>query len=455
MKDPEGAGEIPGSPAMTTERGGTLQFLASKPRVSAACSLLRLIDGIRGRYYARLLKTMHSKLTHHLIATAAALAVLVACASVPPAPEAKMSDAALDSLAAEAMSATGARGLAIAIIDDGELVTAKAWGARNAAGDPLTPDTIMYGASLTKAVFGYLVLQLTDEGSLDLDQTIASMLPEPLPSYGSEADRRAYGGWGDLAGDERWRAVTPRHSLTHSIGFANFAFLEPDEKLKFHFDPGARYAYSGEGIMLLQFGLERGLGLNVGAELNKRLFAPLGMTNTSLIWRDDFAANLADGFAADGSVEPHDDRSRVRAAGSMDTTITDMGRMAAAMVSGYGLSKEARADFSAPQLAITSASQFPSLIPPPATAPFPGLAAGLGVITFEGPQGRGFYKGGHNDTTGNTMVCIEKGARCVVILANDVRAEAAFPAITKALLGETGLPWRWEYGDMEFVTLGE
>lgn len=373
--------------------------------------------------------------------------LMVACATPTSKPDAS---AKIDAMAAQAMQGTGARGLAIALIENGEVVAAKSYGVRNAKGDPLLPDTIMYGASLTKAAFAYMTMQLVDEGKLDLDKPIAELLAQPLPTYNTPADRSAYGNWGDLVGDERWRAITPRHVLTHSTGFANFAFLEPDRKLRMHFNPGARYAYSGEGIMLLQFGLERGLGLDVGAEMQSRLFAPLGMTRTSLKWREDFAGNLADGFAADGGVEEHDARSRVRAAGSMDTTITDIAKLAAAIVRGDGLRATSHRTFSAPLLAITSQSQFPTLREPPAQAPFPTLAAGLGVLAFDGPQGHGFYKGGHNDTTGNTMVCIERGQRCVVILANDVRAEAAFPWIVKSLLGETGVPWRWEYGDMTF-----
>ena len=69
------------------------------------------------------------------------------------------------------------------------------------------------------------------------------------------------------------------------------------------------------------------------------------------------------------------------------------------------------------------------------------------MVTFRGPQGPGFYKGGHNDSTGNTVVCLLRRPRCLVILSNDVRAEAAFPAIVRQLLGETGLPWQWEYGE--------
>jgi hypothetical protein len=47
---------------------------------------------------------------------------------------------------------------------------------------------------------------------------------------------------------------------------------------------------------------------------------------------------------------------------------------------------------------------------------------------------------------GNTMVCIEQGQRCVVMLGNDVSAEAAFPALVAFVLGDTGVPWDWEYG---------
>jgi CubicO group peptidase (beta-lactamase class C family) len=268
------------------------------------------------------------------------------------------------------------------------------------------------------------------------------MLPKPLPSYGN---LRAYGNWGDLAPDERWRTITPRMALTHSTGFANFAFLEPDRRLKIHFDPGTRYAYSGEGMMLLQFGLEEGLGLDLEAELQRRFFAPLGLMRTSLKWQDRFATDVADGWDADGKPQPHDQRSRVRAAGSMDTTISDMARMAAAMVRGYGLSPRSKRDFSAGSLAITTKQQFPTLLPDTAAAERPQAASAMGVIAFSGPQGAGWYKGGHDEITANTLVCLERGERCVLILSNDVRIEAAFPALVRAVLGETGVPYRWEY----------
>jgi CubicO group peptidase (beta-lactamase class C family) len=376
-----------------------------------------------------------------LLAFVAALAIAPAVTLAAPAP------AAIDAKVKAAISATGAKGLAVAVIEDGQVAFVKAYGVRNAAGAPLTDRTVMYGASITKTVFTDLVLQLVDEGRLDLDRPIAEYLPQPLPSYSSESDTDRYSKWADLADDDRWRAITPRMLLTHSAGFPNFYWDEPDEKLSIHFAPGSRYAYSGTGILLMQFVLERGLGLDVGAEMQRRIFDRFGMATTSLMWRPDFAANLADGWDEKGAPHEHDERSKVRAAGSMDTTISDLSRFAAGLVRGDGLSAKARAELVKPQLAITTPSQFPSLGPvaPPA-ARRPGLAAGLGVVVFDGPQGHGFFKGGHDDITGNTLVCVETSWRCALLLSNDVRAEAAYPGLVRFLIGETGAPWTWEYG---------
>ncbi len=377
----------------------------------------------------------------------AGLLALSACATraapqptAPPVPSA----AAIDAEVLRVMAATGARGLALAVIENGRPVHVKSYGVRNAAGDPLQTDTIMYGASLTKAVFAYTVMQLVDEGILELDTSIDRYLSKPLPAYSERQVEDLYARWSDLAGDDRWRRLTPRILLTHSAGFANFGFLEPDGRLRFHFEPAARYAYSGDGFILLQFVLERGLGLDVGREMQRRVFDRFGMRNTSMIWRPDFRANLADGWDLQGKVEPHDERSAVRAAGSMDTSIEDFARFAAAFVRGEGLSAAARAEIIRPQLPITTRTQFPTLQPElPSAERRPDLAAGLGLITFTGPQGRAFEKGGHNDTTGNSWLCIEKRRSCVVLLSNDVRAEAAFPGLVHFILGETGAPYAW------------
>jgi hypothetical protein len=172
------------------------------------------------------------------------------------------------------------------------------------------------------------------------------------------------------------------------------------------------------------------------------------MPRTSLEWRRDFRPNLVDGFNDRGEAVPHDERSKVRVAGSMDTTIADLARFVAALTRHEGLSAAAYAEMLKPQLHIGTAHQFPTFAPDlPADRQRKDLFAGLGVIVFDGPQGRGFFKGGHDEQTANLLVCLERTGHCVLILSNDVRAEAGFGQLVADILGDTGFPVAWEYGD--------
>jgi CubicO group peptidase (beta-lactamase class C family) len=343
----------------------------------------------------------------------------------------------IDREAKRVMAEARVQGLAMAIVDGGTVVFVRSWGRRNGEKDlPLQTDTIMYGASLTKFAFAYMVMQLVDEGKIDLDRAISEYLPKPLPEYEFYAALKA---------DDQWRKLTARILLSHRSGLANFAFLEPDEKMRFHFEPGSRYAYSGEGIILLQFVLETGLGLQVGHEMQRRVFDRFGMTRTSMMWRQDFAANAADGYAIDGSYTAHDQRSRPRAAGSMDTTIDDFAKFLAGFSRGEGLSVKSRAEMVRPQIPIATAAQFPTFLDiESADMKRIRLSAGLGVVTFDGLFGHAFFKGGHNDTTANQALCVEKSRRCVLFLSNDVRAESVYQRLTEATLGDPGMPWSWE-----------
>jgi CubicO group peptidase (beta-lactamase class C family) len=360
---------------------------------------------------------------------------------------------AIDAEVGRIMTNTHAQGMAVAVIDHGKVGYVQSYGIRNTRGDPLTTDTVMYGASLTKTVFAYNVMQLVDQGKLNLDTPVKADLDNPLPSYGPDPvfpDK--YGPYKDLADDPRWEKITPRMCLTHTTGFSNFWFIEPDQKLHIHFDPGTHFSYSGEGFILLQFVVEhgrkeQGLGLDVG-DLTKANFDHLGMTRTSLVWRNGQDPNVADGWNDQGQPQPHDKRSKVRAAGSMNTTISDLSKFTAALVRGDGLRPASRAEITRPVFHIATAGQFPMFLPdlPPAKQR-KDLYSGLGVILFDGPQGHGFFKGGHDGQTANTMVCIEASQRCVLILSNDVRSEAGFPDLVRFILGDTGVPYDWEYGD--------
>ena len=370
----------------------------------------------------------------------ASMAVSAAClaAASPALSASHADDKALDAEAARLMAVGKIPGLAYAVIEHGKVVHVGAQGWRNVEKKlPLTPDTILYAASISKAVFGQYVLMLVDDGKLDLDTPIKTYLPKPLPDYPKYAD---------LAGDPRWETITPRMLMTHTSGLADQRFYDPDNKLRFNLEPNTRYAYSGEGVNLLQFVIEQGLGLDVGAEMNRRIFMPLGMTRSSMIWRDDFAGNLADGYKADGSFEEHDGRGSVKAAGSLDTTIHDLAQLTAAMVSGKGLSDRARAERTKASFPIVSRRQFPPFLieDNPDNARI-GLAAGIGVVVFDGPQGHAFFKGGHNDITDTQMICVERGQRCLLLMSNSGVGQRIFPPLLKAALGDVGMPWTWEY----------
>jgi len=381
------------------------------------------------------------------------LSLLVVAAISPAIAQTIPANDAIDQKVKAIMAATHANGMAVAVVDHGKVGYVGAFGIRNAKGDPLTADTIMYGASLTKTVFAYTVMQLVDQGRLKLDTPIKDDLDKPLPEYGPDPvfpDK--YGPYKDLADDPRWQKITPRMCLTHSTGFSNFWFIEPDQKLHIHFDPGTRYSYSGEGMILLQFAIEhgrtsQGLGLDVG-DLTKADFQKLGMTRTSLTFLNGVEINVADGWNDKGQPQEHSQRKKVRTAGSMNTTITDFSKFAASLVRGDGLTAASRAEMTKPSLHLATAGLFPTFSPDlPIEKQRKDLAAGLGVVVFDGPQGHGFYKGGHDGQTANTMICIEASQRCVVILSNDVRSEASFADLVKFILGDTGVPYDWEYGD--------
>jgi CubicO group peptidase (beta-lactamase class C family) len=346
--------------------------------------------------------------------------------------------ASIDDLSQQLMTRENVNGLALAYINGGKPEHVAAYGWRSVERNlRLTTNTIMYGASLTKTTFAYMVLQLVEEGQLRLDEPVPNLLPRLLPEY--EA-------FSDLANDSRWRNLTPRILLTHTTGFSNYRWFEKDQKLRFHFDPGSLYAYSGEGFNLLQLILEQGLRLDVEKEMHARIFDRFGMKNTSMTWRTDFAKDLADGYCDDGSMEPHYQHSEISAAGSMDTSISDQAILWAAIVRGESLSPHLRTELIRPQIPIKSPHQFPTITTETTTRNDDiGLSAGLGLVTFTDTSGPAWFKGGHNDYTGNMVICLENEKRCLVLLSNDVRAERIYPELAKMVLGETKMPWLWEY----------
>jgi CubicO group peptidase (beta-lactamase class C family) len=380
-------------------------------------------------------------LRFRLVATALglglAISVTASSKSIKTLDGRTLSSATIDRKIEDLVRANDVKGLAVALIRDGRVVYLHAFGFRNVAQAlPLTPDTVMYGASLTKATFAYMVMQLVDEGKIDLDRSIADYLPKPLPEYPK---------YTDLAGDARWRKLTFRILLNHTAGFANFPWVEPDKKLRFHRDPGVRFDYSGEGFVIAQFVLETGLGLDVGKEMQRRVFDRFGMSRTSMTWRDDPAANVSDNYLLNGEISPHDHRSKVGAAGSMDTTARDWSRFLAGVVNGDGLSARAKAEMIRLQISINSVSEFPTLSTQTTDAyKSIHLGYGTGWGVYDSPYGHAFFKEGYDNGTRNYALCVQPRRACILLLSNSARADVIFKALVDNLMGDVDLPWLWE-----------
>jgi CubicO group peptidase (beta-lactamase class C family) len=130
-------------------------------------------------------------------------------------------------------------------------------------------------------------MRLVQRGTLNLDKPIEQYLEKPLGDF----DRYA-----DLAGDPRTARLTLRILLDHTTGFANFRGLEDDHKLQIHHDPGTHFGYSGEGINLAQFVVEKVTGKSATALMQEELYTPLTMTRSSMVWEPRFESDFANGY---------------------------------------------------------------------------------------------------------------------------------------------------------------
>ncbi len=209
-------------------------------------------------------------------------------------------------------------GLCIGIVNNDKPVYIKSFGYKNKPRAQLNDTaTIFYAASLSKPLFAYIVMQLVDEGVVDLDKPLYTYLPKPIPEYKN---------YEDLAGDNRWKLITARDCLDHTTGFPNWRQFNPhdNQKLEIFFTPGERFAYSGEGIYLLQMVVETITGRSLEDLAEEKIFKPFGMIRTSFVWKPLFENDYAIGHDMNEDTLPKNKRTNANAAGSMETTIADL-----------------------------------------------------------------------------------------------------------------------------------
>ena len=201
----------------------------------------------------------------------------------------------IDTAFSEAVSSKAMPGIVAAAIADKDTLYEGAFGTREIGKNaPMTLDTIVWIASMTKAITATAAMQLVERGKLSLDQPAAAVVP-------AIGEAKVLEGF-DAAGQPKLRApkrpITLRQLLTHTAGYSyeiwrpeiaqyqqatntpgittctNAALTTP-----LLFDPGDRWDY---GINIDWAGkmVEAASGQKLDAYFRQNIFGPLGMTDT-------------------------------------------------------------------------------------------------------------------------------------------------------------------------------
>ena len=330
-------------------------------------------------------------------------------------------------------------GLCIGIIQNNQPAYVKTYGYKNKTLNKFNSiNTSFYAASFAKSLFAYMVMQLVDQRIIDLDKPLFHYLPKPLPEYEN---------YKDLASDDRWKLITARHCLSHTTGFPNWRFLNPrdNQKLEIFFTPGSRYAYSGEGIYLLQMVIEVITGKDLESLAQSQVFTPFGMTMTSFVWQPAFASDYANGHNFEEDTFAVRKRNQSSAAGSMQTTINDFTNFMSAVLQRKGISETSWKEMFSPQIGIYTKRQFPSLNNDTTSQNKAiNLSYGLGWGLFNTNYGRAFFKEGHSDDGWeHYLIAIPDKKTSLIIMSNSLNGESIYYELVEKLTGIT-IPWEWE-----------
>ncbi len=240
--------------------------------------------------------------------------------------------ARLDSVAAE----HSVVGFAIGMVAQGEKVLSHGYGHARLGGDTLiTSRSIFHWASVSKPFVAIAVMQLKERGQLDLDAHLVDILPDYKTS------------------DDRHQEITIRQLLLHTSGMPDVQDYEwdkpqfDDEALQrwaltespreLLFDPGSDRRYSNVGYEILGVVIEQVSGESFEDYMQRHIFTPLGMSDTTFYYPDVPEQWRTTGHAGEGDRQPtkHYPYNRRHAPSStLNTNIDDMARYVKALLNG-------------------------------------------------------------------------------------------------------------------------
>ncbi|UCD23063.1 MAG: serine hydrolase [Gemmatimonadota bacterium] len=310
--------------------------------------------------------------------------------------------AQLDSVIPALMDSGAVLGMSIAITADTGLVWARGFGVRSSeTRESVEATSVFEAASLSKPVFAYAVLQLVDEGVLDLDTPIAE-----------------YFEYDDITHDERYRLITPRMVLTHSPGFPNWR--PRGGQLTIDRDPGTEFSYSGEGFVYLQLAVMNLTSEPLDQLVRRLVFEPLGMNSSSYLWQDMFEETVALPHNAEGEVmrKYKPQRGRGNAAASLHTTAPDFARFMMAVMNGEALRDSTAAAMLTSQIDVDT-----------------NVTWGLGIGLQDNAAGRSFWHWGDNSGYKAYTITYPEHGIGVVWFTNSENGHSVLQGLLAATVG--------------------
>lgn len=263
------------------------------------------------------------------------LVIALAFITAPTAPlqaaplDTTLDTAAIDKMMTDLMALYDVPGTGLAIVKDGEVLYAQGYGLRNTVtGAAVTPQSLFAIGSVTKSFTALGVMQLVQEGKLDLDTPVITYLPDFK-----------------LSDAEATKTVTVRQILSHTSGLPradSWVFdgtttreqvIRGMATIDLTVAPGTTWQYNNQNFVLAGYLIEKVTGMSWEDYTRQRILEPLGMKEANF----DLGLNAAPDHA-----EPHsldilkgqlpipvmDSLGPVGPAGSINASVADMARYA-------------------------------------------------------------------------------------------------------------------------------
>jgi CubicO group peptidase (beta-lactamase class C family) len=174
------------------------------------------------------------------------------------------------------------------------------------------------------------------------------------------------------------------------------------------------------------------------------IFTPLGMKNTSMVWKAEFDSDYALGYDKSGKVSGMAKRPVAKAAGSMTTTASDYAKFVLAIMKRKDLNQKLLNEMLTPQVKIISKKGFgparDSLI---TKFDAISLSWGLGVGLFKSTQGKAFFHTGHDNGWQNYFVAYPDKKMAVILMSNSSNFEPIASKILSLCITDKDSPLSW------------